>query len=115
LTCAIEEKVFLDASPMAAEASAIVPDLTCPVLVMLGNVASDLKEGAFTTVDDKVKTADAPNTFLMDAAMQIAERCPTAEMLQFDGLGHLGPFTHPERLSAAIVEWCDRQQLRSRL
>lgn len=33
---------------------------------------------------------------------------PRVEVMEFDGLGHMGPVTHPERVNAAIAEYLGR-------
>lgn len=38
-------------------------------------------------------------------ARQVAEVLPCLETIDFDGLGHMGPISHPERVNAAIEDF----------
>jgi pimeloyl-ACP methyl ester carboxylesterase len=93
-----------------------VPELSCPVLVTLGNFASTEERGQLTAQEGGQKTAVAASAaFLPDAAVQIARRCSFAELQQIDGVDHFGPFTQPARFASIICAWCDKVGARSRL
>ena len=34
---------------------------------------------------------------------------PRVDVIKFDGLGHMGPITHPQQVNAAIADFLDRQ------
>lgn len=42
----------------------------------------------------------------------LAQTLPRLELLEFDGLGHMGPVTHPERVNAAIEDFLRRHAAR---
>ena len=75
--------LFSEATPLAAFGA-----LTLPVLLMVGR--------------DSPASARAVSDLLV-------QTLPTLETLVFDGLGHMGPVTHPERVNAVIEDFLRRQ------
>ena len=43
-----------------------------------------------------------PELRVIRAFQLLAERLPRAEVIELEGLGHLGPITHPQRVTEPI-------------
>jgi pimeloyl-ACP methyl ester carboxylesterase len=65
----------------------IFRDLDIPVLYMLGKSSTPSVSGV---------------------ARLLTAVLPRVEVMEFDGLGHMGPLTHPKLVNAAIAEFLDR-------
>lgn len=44
----------------------------------------------------------------LGVAQLLTAALPRVEVMEFEGLGHMGPVTHPERVNAAIAEYLGR-------
>lgn len=80
-----KDALFDEPTPLAAFA-----DLNVPVLLMVGK--------------------DSPLSSRA-VARRLEGVLPRVEMLEFEGLGHMGPVTHPEEVNAAIVGFLERHAL----
>lgn len=80
-----KDALFDEATPLAAFA-----DLDVPVLLMVGE-NSPLSSRA--------------------VAQRLQRTLPRVEILGFEGLGHMGPVTHPDEVNAAIRAFLERHAL----
>jgi pimeloyl-ACP methyl ester carboxylesterase len=62
--------------------------IDCPVLLMVGS---------------------ASRTSARSVARLLARALPRVQVIEFDGLGHMGPITHPDRVNAAIADFLARE------
>jgi pimeloyl-ACP methyl ester carboxylesterase len=74
--------LFTESTPLAAFRS-----LDVPVLYMVG----------------KRSTASARGV-----ARLLTKALPRVELVEFEGLGHMGPITHPERVNEVIARFLER-------
>jgi pimeloyl-ACP methyl ester carboxylesterase len=68
---------------------------------------------AFARLDVPVLLMVGKNSPLSSRAVaqQLARVLPRVEALEFDGMGHMAPVTHPEKVNAAIAAFLERHAL----
>jgi pimeloyl-ACP methyl ester carboxylesterase len=49
----------------------------------------------------------------LGVARLLTQALPRVEVVEFEGLGHMGPITHPQRVNAAIAEFLARHCLKN--